>query len=71
MDTEATNDLHPLEAARLDAGLSREILAVKAGVTSRAIYGIEREGRKAHRATMAQLAEVLGVGVASLREDEE
>ena len=68
MDTGATK-IHPLEAARLDAGLSREVLAVRAGVTSRAIYGIEREGRKAHRATLAMLAEQLGVTVASIREE--
>ena len=70
MDTEATN-LHPLEAARLEANLSREVLAVRAGVTSRAIYGIEREGRTPHRLTLAALAEELGVTAASLREETE
>lgn len=60
--------VHPLEKARGD--LSREALAVKAGIASRTIYGIEREGRKANRATLTVLASALGVDVDDLTDRE-
>lgn len=53
--------IHPLELARRKADLSREALAVKAGIAARTIYGIEREGRQANRATLVVLATALDI----------
>lgn len=49
-------DVTGLEVARRVRGLSRDQLASASGVTERTIYGLEREGRTAHRATLAALA---------------
>lgn len=67
MDTQLTR-VHPLELARRKAGLSRESLAVRAGIASRTIFGIEREGRKANGATLAVLAAALDVNEDALKE---
>jgi transcriptional regulator with XRE-family HTH domain len=61
--------VHPLERVRTEAGLSREILGVRAGIASRTIFGIEREGRKPNHGTLVVLAQVLGVEPDELRED--
>jgi transcriptional regulator with XRE-family HTH domain len=53
-------DAHLLVALRVARGLSRERLAQLAGVSSRTIFGIEREGHEPRRATAAVLAAVLG-----------
>ena len=63
--------VHPLELARRKAGLSRETLAARAGIASRTIFGIEREGRKANKATLTVLAEALRVEAGDLTEPEE
>lgn len=67
METQVAR-VHPLELARNEAGLGREELGVRAGVASRTIYGIEREGRKANRATLKALAAVLEVQESDLKE---
>ena len=59
MDTKRSTK-HPLEVLRLDAKLTREKLAAKAGVTSRTIYHIEREGRQPNEATIRVIAAALG-----------
>lgn len=61
MDTKpTTKSLHPLEEMRLAKRLTREQLAGKAGITTRTVYGIEREGRRPNLATALVLAPVLG-----------
>jgi DNA-binding XRE family transcriptional regulator len=57
---------HPLVALRVERGLSRERLAQLAGISSRTVYGIEREGHEPRRATAAVLAAVLDCEPAAL-----
>lgn len=56
----------PLRAARLRAGLTREQLAVKAGLSSSTLYLAERAGL-ASEATLDRLAAALGVPVSEIR----
>lgn len=51
---------------RRAAGLSRERLAAKAGVSVRTIYALEVEGVCPRRATQQVLAEALGVAASDL-----
>lgn len=57
---------NPIRAARERAGLSREQLAVKAGVSSSTLYLAERAGLVSD-ATIAKLAEALGIPLAELK----
>ncbi len=59
-----SSSLLPLRIAR---GLTRDRLAALAGVSSRSIYSIEREGVRPHRTTARALAEVLGCDPDELR----
>jgi len=56
----------PLRAARERAGLTREQLAVRAGLSSSTLYLAERAGLVSD-ATAAKLAAVLGVEPAELK----
>jgi DNA-binding XRE family transcriptional regulator len=49
-----------LAEVRLDQGLSREGLAVRAGLSARTIYAIEVEGVRPQRATCVVLGLALG-----------
>ena len=60
---------HPLVALRVERGLSRERLAQLAGVSSRTVYGIEREGHEPRRATALVLSVVLGCQPEDLTND--
>ncbi len=68
-DPRLTQDnAHPLAELRVSRGLSRERLAQLAGISSRTVYGIEREGHEPRRATAAVLAAVLGCDPGELLE---
>jgi transcriptional regulator with XRE-family HTH domain len=56
----------PLRRARENAGLSREQLAVRAGVSSTTLYLAERAGLLSPN-TAAKVAAVLGVSAEELR----
>lgn len=56
----------PVRSARERAGLTREQLAVKAGLSSSTLYLVERAGLISD-ATAAKLAAALGVSAAELR----
>ena len=55
-----------LRAAREGAGLSREVLAVRAGVSASTVSRIEAGGYRPRLATLDALAAVLGVTVDAL-----
>lgn len=61
----------PLLVRRLAAGLSRERLAVAAGVTSKTVFNIERGLVEPNEATLRVLAQALGCDVADLSEPDE
>jgi transcriptional regulator with XRE-family HTH domain len=50
-----------LRAIRTAQGLTREQLAVRAGISAKTIYRIERGIARPHHATLAVLATALGV----------
>jgi len=52
-----------LTLVREAAGLSRDALAVYAGISPRTVYNIEVRGKQPHRATKRVLALTLGVAV--------
>ena len=52
-----------LRRLRLEAGLSQESLAERAGVTSQTIYELERGLRRARPSTMRKIAQALGVSI--------
>lgn len=60
----------PLEAARRNAGLSREQLAVKAGVSIWTIGRIERRDATPRRAIVLALALALDLAPSDLNENE-
>jgi transcriptional regulator with XRE-family HTH domain len=61
-----------LKRIRLQRGLSMEVLAYKAGVSTRAIYMLERYGLPPkRRATLEKIARVLGVEPDELLSDAE
>lgn len=64
----ATSHVHPspVRRARERAGLSREQLAVKAGISSTTLYLAERAGLISAN-TAAKVAAVLGVSAEELR----
>ena len=62
---------HPLGELRVARGLSRERLAQLAGISSRTVYGIEREGSEPRRATAVVLAAVLGCEPSDLLRNDE
>ncbi|ACG73251.1 transcriptional regulator, XRE family [Anaeromyxobacter sp. K] len=64
--TSIPNTKNPVRAARERAGLTREQLAVKAGLSSSTLYLAERAGLVS-AATAAKLAAVLGVAAAELQ----
>jgi transcriptional regulator with XRE-family HTH domain len=57
----------PVRAARERAGLTREKLAVRAGISSSTLYLAERAGLVSE-ATLSKLAAVLGVPAEDLRQ---
>ena len=61
---------HPLLAARVAVGLSRERLAALAGVSPRTIYAVELEAVQPQRATRYVIAQALGTDVNDLFDDE-
>lgn len=66
MSLRANVKRNPVRAARERAGLTREQLAVKAGLSSSTLYLAERAGLVSP-ATAAKLAGVLGVPAKDLR----
>jgi transcriptional regulator with XRE-family HTH domain len=56
-----------LRELRLDAGLSQQELAERAGITREAVSMMETGKRSPYPRTMRQLAAALGVSVADIR----
>jgi transcriptional regulator with XRE-family HTH domain len=65
MDSAATNSIR---AAREALGMTREELAFKAGISFGTLERIERGQNTPRRATLAVLAEALGIPVEELKE---
>lgn len=61
---------NPIRAAREQAGLSREALAFKAGVSFKTLERLEAGARSPRRSTLKVIADVLGVEPASLLVEE-
>lgn len=57
-----------LEARRREAGLTREQLAVAAGVTAKTIYSIEHGHSRPQRTTLQAIARALGCSPEDLDE---
>lgn len=55
-----------LREARESAGLSREALAKKAGITAQTIYDVENENRKPSLTVLDSLAKELGLPISEL-----
>ncbi len=54
---------------RIAAGLSREKLAVRAGITSKTVFNIERGLVEPNEATLRVLAQALAIEVADLTDE--
>lgn len=64
-------DRHVLRRLREERGLSRDRLAVLAGIASRTLAHLElTDGRRPHRSTVDALARVLGVETEALTHDD-
>lgn len=63
--------MNPIRAARERAGVSREELAFKAGLSFKTLERIERGDSKPHRATLQVIAHALRIPVEDLNGDEE
>jgi transcriptional regulator with XRE-family HTH domain len=61
------DQVSPLRAARLRAGLSMEVLAVRAGLSRATVYLAEKAPQLMSDRTVNAVAKVLGVEPAELR----
>ena len=67
MNANVTTRVSPLRAARLRAGLTMEVLAVRAGISRSILYWAEKAPERMSERTAAAVARVLRVKPEDLR----